>query len=220
MVVTTEQSWSAQGVTLGRLLHSLALAPGESTKVAVVDWQRSTKATGTETAAENEALAGTTDQNRSISEVANAIAIEEQHGSSQAFQHGNSSGSGGSIGVSLFGMGGGGNWGKSSNTGFATAVSRSTGVKSVATDATQRISARTQQLATAARSRNMTVVRETTQTEKDQVVTRVVTNYNHMHAMSVQYYEVVQVYNVTTKPTKLERCLFIPLQELTLPRRH
>ncbi|MEF9881174.1 hypothetical protein [Streptomyces sp. P9-A4] len=214
MIVTTEQSWSAQGVTLGRLLHSLALAPGESTKVAVVDWQRSTKATGSETASEAEALSGTTDQNRSISEVANAIAREEQFGTSQASQVSKSSSSGGSIGVALFGMGAGGNWGESSNTGFTTAVSRSTGVKSVAEEAAQRISARTQQLATAARSRNMTVVRETTQSEKDQVVTRVVTNYNHMHAMSVQYYEVVQVYNVTTKPTKLERCLFIPLQEL------
>ncbi|MFF7994696.1 hypothetical protein ACFZDG_33605 [Kitasatospora xanthocidica] len=215
MIVTTEQSWSAQGVTLGRLLHSLALAPGESTKVAVVDWQRATKATGTETTAEADTLSSTTDQNRSISEVANAIAREEQYGTSQMSQSSKSSSSGGSIGVSFFGIGGGGNWGESSNTGFATAVSRSTGVKSVANEATQRISARTQQLATAARSRNMTVVRETSQTEKDQVVTRVVTNYNHMHAMSVQYYEVVQVYTVTTKPTKLERCLFIPLQELT-----
>ncbi|MFF9147434.1 hypothetical protein ACF1BN_21515 [Streptomyces sp. NPDC014861] len=215
MIVTTEQSWSAQGVTLGRLLHSLALAPGESTRVAVVDWQRTTRATGTETAGENEALSGTTEQNRSISEVASAIAREEQYGDSFGFQAGQSSSSGGSVGVALFGLGGGGNWGKSSNTGIATSVSRSTGVKSVAAETTQRISARTQQVATAARSRNMTVVRETTQTEKDQVLTRVVTNYNHMHAMSVQYYEVVQVYNVTTKPTKLERCLFIPLQELT-----
>ncbi|MFG2113739.1 hypothetical protein ACGFRB_14085 [Streptomyces sp. NPDC048718] len=215
MIVTTEQSWSAQGVTLGRLLHSLALAPGESTKVAVVDWQRTTKATGAETAGENEALSATTDQNRSISEVANSIAREEQHGNSVGLQSSQSSSSGGSVGVALFGIGGGGNWSKSSNSGIATSVSRSTGVKSVAQEATQRIAARTQQVATAARSRNMTVVRETTQTEKDQVLTRVVTNYNHMHAMSVQYYEVVQVYNVTTKPTKLERCLFIPLQELT-----
>ncbi|MFD9596388.1 hypothetical protein ACFWA9_27085 [Kitasatospora sp. NPDC059973] len=215
MIVTTEQSWSAQGVTLGRLLHSLALAPGESTKVAVVDWQRTTKASGTETTAEADALSATTDQNRSISEVANAIAREEQYGNSQMSQSSKSSSSGGSIGVAFFGMGGGGNWGESSNSGFATAVSRSTGVKSVAVEASQRISERTQQLATAARSRNMTVVRETTQAEKDQVLTRVVTNYNHMHAMSVQYYEVVQIYNVTTKPTKLERCLFIPLQELT-----
>ncbi|MFF2750528.1 hypothetical protein ACFVVA_33950 [Kitasatospora sp. NPDC058048] len=215
MIVTTEQSWSAQGVTLGRLLHSLALAPGESTRVAVVDWQRTTRATGTETASEAEALSGTTDQNRSISEVANAIAREEQDGSSLGFQSSQSSSSGGSVGVAFFNIGAGGNWSKSSNTGIATSVSRSTGVKTVAAETTQRISARTQQLATAARSRNMTVVRETTQTEKDQVLTRVVTNYNHMHAMSVQYYEVVQVYSVTTRPTKLERCLFIPLQELT-----
>ncbi|MFJ8134162.1 hypothetical protein [Streptomyces hydrogenans] len=215
MIVTTEQSWSAQGVTLGRLLHSLALAPGESTRVAVVDWQRTTRATGSETASENEVLFGSTEQNRSISEVANSIAREEQYGDSQGVQASQSSSSGGSIGVSIFGMGGGGNWSKSSNTGVAMSVSRSTGVKSVAAETTQRISARTQQLATAARSRNMTVVRETTQTEKDQVLTRVVTNYNHMHAMSVQYYEVVQVYSVTTRPAKLERCLFIPLQELT-----
>ncbi|MER8043441.1 hypothetical protein [Streptomyces sp. NPDC094032] len=216
MVVTTEQSWSAQGVTLGRLLHSLALAPGESTRVAVVDWQRTTRATGAETAGENELLTGSTDQNRSISEVANAIAHEEQYGSSQGFEVGQSSSEGGSIGGSLGALfSGGGNWSKSSNMGIASAVSRSTGVRSVAESATQRISARTQQLATAARSRNMTVVRETSQAEKDQVMTRVVTNYNHMHAMSVQYYEVVQVYSVTTKPTKLERCLFIPLQELT-----
>ncbi|MEU1509889.1 hypothetical protein [Kitasatospora sp. NPDC005748] len=215
MIVTTEQSWSAQGVTLGRLLHSLALAPGESTKVAVVDWQGTTKATGTEKTTEADTLSSTTDQNRSISELANAIAREEQHGDSQAFQFSKSSSSGGSAGIAWFGAGIGGNWSNSSNTGFSSAVSRSTGVKSVAEEASQRISARTQQLATAARSRNMTVVRETSQAEKDQVLTRVVTNYNHMHAMSVQYYEVVQVYSVTTKPTKLERCLFIPLQELT-----
>ncbi|MER8186388.1 hypothetical protein [Kitasatospora sp. NPDC094015] len=215
MIVTTEQSWSAQGVTLGRLLHSLALAPGESTKVAVVDWQGTTKATGTEKTTEADTLSSTTDQNRSISEVANAIAREEQHGDSMGLQFSKSSSSGGSAGFALFNLGIGGNWSNSENTGFSTAVSRSTGVKSVADEATQRISARTQQLATAARSRNMTVVRETSQSEKDQVLTRVVTNYNHMHAMSVQYYEVVQVYAVTTRPTKLERCLFIPLQELT-----
>ncbi|WP_330346557.1 hypothetical protein OHA09_34605 [Streptomyces longwoodensis] len=130
LIVTTEQSWSAQGVTLGRLLHSLALAPGESTRVAVVDWQRTTRATGTEAAGENEAMSATSDQNRSISEVANSIAREEQYGDSVGFQSSQSSSSGGSIGVAFFGLGAGGNWSKSSSTGTATSVSRSTGVKS------------------------------------------------------------------------------------------
>lgn len=37
-LLTYSQSWFSQGVTLGQLLHSVALAPGESTRIAVVDW--------------------------------------------------------------------------------------------------------------------------------------------------------------------------------------
>ncbi|MGW3351761.1 hypothetical protein ACWDA3_51445 [Nonomuraea rubra] len=214
MIVTTEQTWAVEGVTLGRLLHSLPLAPGESTKVAVIDWERRTSGTGKETTGEKDTLTSQTLQDRSITELANAIAREEQHGSSEMFEIGMSESKSGSGGFAFLGIGGGGSSSKSKNMGFATSVGRSTGVRSVASEAAQRIDARTQQLATAARSRHMTVVRETSQAESEKVLTRVVTNYNHMHALSVQYYEVVQVYKVTTKPTRVERCLFIPLEDL------
>ncbi|MEV7225953.1 hypothetical protein AB0M79_02870 [Polymorphospora sp. NPDC051019] len=215
MIVTTEQTWAVEGVTLGRLLHSLALAPGESTKVAVIDWERRTVGTGTEKTAESDVLTSRTDQDRSINELANAVAREEQHGSAQMSQFSDSKSMGANVGVAFSSGGLGASLSKSTNAGVATSVARSTGQREVAAEAVQRIDARTQQLATSARSRHMTVVRETSQSEKEHVLTRVVTNYNHMHALSVQYYEVVQVYKVTTKPTKLERCLFIPLQELT-----
>src|SRR5262249_28621692 len=39
-LLTYSQSWFSQGVTLGQLLHSVALAPGESTRIAVIDWTR------------------------------------------------------------------------------------------------------------------------------------------------------------------------------------
>lgn len=42
MLLTLNQSW-LQGVTLGHLLHSMALAAGESTRIAVIDWSRKTK---------------------------------------------------------------------------------------------------------------------------------------------------------------------------------
>jgi hypothetical protein len=215
MIITTEQSWSVQGVTLGRLLHSLALAPGESTRVAVVDWERRTLGAGTEKTAEADQLSSKTDQDRSITEVANTIAMELQHGSSTTKEESKSTSGGGGAGISLFGLNLGGSGSHSSNSGFATNVSRSTGVRTAAGQTAQQISARTQQVATAARSRHMTVVRETSQKEREQVTTRVVTNYNHMHALSVQYYEVVQVYQVSTQPVLAERCLFIPLQELS-----
>ena len=54
--LTFEQSWYAHGVTLGNLLHSVALAPGESTRIAVVDWSRQTRAGATESIDEGETL--------------------------------------------------------------------------------------------------------------------------------------------------------------------
>lgn len=42
--IAIRQSWFAQGVTLGHLLHSVSLPPGESTRLAVVDWTRKSRA--------------------------------------------------------------------------------------------------------------------------------------------------------------------------------
>ena len=50
-LATYSQSWFAQGITLGQMLHSLALAPGEATRIAVANFARQTRATVTETVA-------------------------------------------------------------------------------------------------------------------------------------------------------------------------
>ena len=57
-------------------------------------------------------------------------------------------------------------------------------------------------------------MREVSQSEHETISTRVVTNYNHMHALTVQYYEVVQAFRVTTQLEQAERCLFVPLKLL------
>ncbi len=79
-LLTLNQSWFMQGVTLGHLLHSMALAPGESTRIAVVDWSRKSRAGQTEEVAESEDLLDDTSHNRSISEVTQAVATEAQSG--------------------------------------------------------------------------------------------------------------------------------------------
>jgi hypothetical protein len=55
-LLTFTQSWFAQGVTLGHLLHSTTLAPGESTRVAVVDWSRKERGSQTEAISQQEDL--------------------------------------------------------------------------------------------------------------------------------------------------------------------
>jgi hypothetical protein len=76
---------------------------------------------------------------------------------------------------------------------------------------TQNVVDRTQQQANAARNRRATVVKEVSQSEHEQVSTRIVANYNHMHALSVQYYEVVQIYRVTVALVRATKCLFVPM---------
>ncbi|MCB9450450.1 MAG: hypothetical protein H6672_03375 [Anaerolineaceae bacterium] len=210
----TEQAWYAQGVTLGQLLHSLALAPGESTKIAMVDWMRRTTGKSGEETIETEAQAGWTQQNRSISEITNAIANETQYGDSSSSSESDSWQNGTTMAFNTLFTSGGKSSGRSGNTGFASSVSRTSGTRDISTNTSQNISASTSQHATASRSHRATVVRESFEQENEKITTRVITNYNHMHAMSVQYYEMVQAYRVKTRSVHFDRVLFLPMKPL------
>ncbi len=80
---TFEQSWFAQGVALGNLLHSVALAPGESTRIAVETWDRRDSGRGSEDISETERLTNVTTHNRAVNEVQEAVAKEVQTGFSR-----------------------------------------------------------------------------------------------------------------------------------------
>lgn len=211
--VYASQSWYAKGVALGQLLHSMALAPGESTRIAVMDWSRRTGARVAESMTEAEQLAANTDQNRSISEVTNGVANESQHGESAVantslgFQVGSSE-SGSALGF----YNASGSQGMSVNTSIASNVNRTSVSRDVAARTQQAINDTTHQQSMAARTRRATVVQETYEKESETATTRVVTNYNHMHAMSVQYYEVVQIYEVKTEIERMERMLYVPMK--------
>jgi TusE/DsrC/DsvC family sulfur relay protein len=71
-------------VTLGQLLHSTSLAPGESTRVAVIDWTRASRAGETEQITEVDDLTNDQSHNRSISEVTKAVATEKGMDKKQA----------------------------------------------------------------------------------------------------------------------------------------
>ena len=207
VVITTEQVWTPKRLALGRLLHSLPLAPGESTRVAIVDWTRQDASTRAEETSQAERLTDESARDRGVTEITEALAREEQSGSSTVKTRSGS----GSIGGALGGLLGGLGFGGGVNSGTTTTVSRSSGTRGLSAKTAQRISERTQQLATSIRDRRASVITETAQAEAATASTRVVTNYNHMHAMTVQYWEVVQEYAVATSTKKVERCLFVPM---------
>ena len=225
-LATYAQSWYAEGITLGHMLHSLALAPGEATRLAVVDWSRRSRAASTEAIDENEQLNNSMDHSRAVSEVQNAVAKEMQSGGSMTSGWAHSESSADNLSLSLgggvagiyegvagvFGFGGGGSTAsQSADTSFgASSTSWSVGSRSVMAEMSQRVNDRTEQHASAVRNRRASAVREVSQSEHEEISTRIVANYNHMHALTIQYYEVVQVYRVLTTLHSFERVLFVP----------
>jgi hypothetical protein len=67
-------------------------------------------------------------------------------------------------------------------------------------------------MAQSTRSTQATQIRELTQDEQQSTSTRVVANYNHAHALTMQYYEVLQIYKVATEAVQAQRCVFIPMK--------
>src|SRR4029079_3868998 len=101
---------------------------------------------------------------------------------------------------------------EASSNAHADSYSTSWGNRNVATSMNQAINDRTHQHAHSNRSRRASVVKEVSQSEHEAVSTRVLANYNHMHALTIQYYEVVQVYRVEVAIVKADRVVFVPFQ--------
>jgi hypothetical protein len=220
-LLTFSQSWFAAGVTLGQMLHSLALAPGEATRIALIDWSRKTSASATEDITEREILTNAARHSRALSEVQNAVSNDFQEGGSTATSGGFSSSASGAATESSGLLGSlfdGDSTSNTSQSAFSTSIAQtsswSRGSRDVLATMTQQVNDVTEQHATNVRNRRATAVREVSQEEHENVSTRIVANYNHMHALTIQYYEVVQVYRVQARLHKADRIFFIPLELL------
>lgn len=57
------------------------------------------------------------------------------------------------------------------------------------------------------------MVKQVSQTEHESISTRILANYNYMHALTIQYYEVLQIYKTKASLAKVEKVVFIPVVE-------
>jgi hypothetical protein len=211
-LLSFSQSWFSQGLTLGQLLHSTSLAPGESTRIAMVDWERRSRAAASEDISESELLSNTMTHSRAISEVTNATATEFQSGRSSTSATSTTEQGGVGFGLEIGPLALGGSGAASTTSTEVMSASSSFGARELAASYAQDINDRSQQNASSVRNRRASIVREVSQAEHEQISTRVLTNYNHMHALSVQYFEVVQAFRATTQLERAERCLFVPVK--------
>ena len=203
-----KQEWIADGYSMGRLLYSLPLAPGQKKQIAVLDWERRESAIRQESLQETESLQATLSRDRDIGEMVNSVLSESSRGGSSA-----STGSfGGGLGVGailgpvggLLGIGGGAS--KASSTAWQDSS------RNVAANSLQTLRDRTSQSAASMRAQRSTVIQTMSQGERVAVTTESVANYNHCHAMTIEYFEVLRHLIVRQRIVDVQECLFVPLQ--------
>jgi hypothetical protein len=209
--LTYSHNWNPVAVAKGHLLHSLPLAPGESTNVAVIDWTNKSSASTQQSLSESERLASSNDRARTVSQIASGVATEFTQGASvTATESTSTEGSVGGIAGFLAGSVSG-----AVNQQTAATHTVSTGDRTIATKLQQNIQDATQQVSSSLRNQRAATVSEVNQAQSENLSTRTVTNYNHMHALTVQYYEVVQVYETETRLEDAERCIFLPMRPIS-----
>ena len=213
-LLTFVQEWVPQGLSLGQLLSSVALAPGESTKIAVIDWARRVRTSASESIGEAEAVDAVISQKRAISEIQSGVAKEVNSGTSTQTTSSTTDAGGDAYGGGLGGLLGGGSGNRSfaDVSGTSVSVASSAGERNVSAEMTQHISDSTKQQSSAVRTRRASVVTETEQSESETLRTRILTNYNHSHALSVHYYEVVQIFRTRVRLHDYKQVLFVPMK--------
>ena len=203
-----KQEFINDGYSLGDLLYSLPLAPGQKKQIVVFDWERKESAARSESLDYQESLYNSLGRDRDINEIVSGALNEKMQGGSNANTSSASAGLGagiiaGPVGA-LIGVSGGTS--NANSTAWQNS-SRNTTLKDI-----QKIRDKTVQSANAVRSQRATVIQTATQGERFSVETEVIANYNHCHSMvTMEYFEVLRHLKVQQHLADVRECLFVPL---------
>ena len=210
-LLTFKQVWKADGYSLGDLVYSLPLAPGQKKQVVIFDWDRTQYGTRDESSREDEALDAYLSHNRDINDITSGTFSESLRGGSKATTWGAATGGGaalsGTVGAFFLGATGG----HSLGIGQGSSSAWQDASRKVSTQGINQLRDQVQQGASAVRNQRSTVVQVQRETERFKVQTEVVANHNHCHALTVEYFEVLRHYAIEQQLAQVTECLFIPL---------
>jgi hypothetical protein len=202
-----KQVWKADGYSMGDLVYSLPLAPCQKKQIAIIDWDRREVASRKELLEEEERLANVLSRDRDVSEITNALLTENLKGGSRATTFGFSEG----FGLSAIIPPVSGLMGAAGGVGYAGSSAWQNSARELTGNSLQELHDKTSQAASAVRSQRSTVVQAVEQGESMKVQTEVVTNHNHCHAITMEYFQVLRHLLVSQELSDVQECLFVPL---------
>ncbi len=199
--------FKADGYSLGELLYSLGLAPGQKKQIVVFDAGHSLQAGESQTISQGERVAaGLISEREIISQLGGNIS-EAMRGSSTASTGGISGGLGvgaimGPVGAVL-GVAG----------GYASSSSSASqnNSRNMSQFFSEKLKQSITQNADSYRELNASVVSTVREGQTYAATTEVVSNHNHCHALTMMYFEVLRHYAIYQELSSVEECVFVPL---------
>ncbi len=204
-VLSMSQQWKFQGLALGDLVYSLPLAPGEQQQVAIFERRDTSSVFESEFFSESEVMTQQALADTSTDATFTSAFNEVINGRSSFRSDSDTS----SVGGSFFGLISGGS-GSSSSSG--TTSSSLQGQRNSTQRATEATHSSAQNAASARRNAARTGMRTATASEKESVTTKTITNHNHTRALTMQYWEVLRLYDVSSAIDGLTMTVLVPLQ--------
>ena len=189
-MVQFQQEWWDLGFSLGDLLYSIPLAPGEETNIATVDWRRQDYAKRNTTLDESSFQDTTINRDQAIDETVTMNSDKNVCSGTV----------GGGVGISYGPL----------SIGASGQYSTAHDVVNSTSEATSNINDRIHQASLTTRQTKAYSIVETTQQEQSTVSTRVLRNHNHCHTITFQYFEVLRQFRISTKPISIRPVLFVP----------
>lgn len=211
-VLQMSQQWTFEGLGLGNLVYSLPLAPGEQQQVAVFERQDTSAVQESEFFTESSVMNQTALADTSTNATFNSAFNEVASGGSSFQTHSSSSswGVGGGFSLGIISAGGSGGGGTSDACGTSTNWLQ--GQRDATEQATQSTHSAAENQASARVTASRTGMRLATASENMDVTTKIITNHNHTRALTVQYWEVHRIYDVTTSIDGLSLVCLVPMQ--------
>lgn len=210
-ILRFKQIWKAAGYSLGDLLYSVPLAPGQKKNIVIFDWGREQTGMRDDQSDFSAHIDAFLSHQRDINSIVNASLAENSKGGSKANTSSKSGSIGGSWAGPLFGGALGISGGYSSSSGDSESSAWQDNGRQIAASTQDQLRDSVSQAASEQRNQRSTVVTTARQGERFKVETEVIANHNHCHALTIQYFEVLRHYVVEQKLVDVQECLFIPL---------
>lgn len=208
-VLRCSQAWQFQGLALGDLVYSLPLAPGEQQQIVVEEQ------TTTLVVREQEQVFGAESSQASSLSDSSAQATF-QSAFNQSAQGGSnystaSESAGLSAGGGLLGLLGGPSGSVGESVSGGSSNNWFDGLQNYASTASQSVQNYAEQQSSAQRRAQRTAVRMASSSESTSVTTKTITNHNKLHALTMQYFEVLRLFDVSTSFDAVSLVCLVPL---------